>query len=105
MPGAVSVHRPPAIIGIDEFQPAIPWQVALPQSSPPLHRPHSECDKVFLPVENFAANGEQSLICLSHPRGQPHSDRYSCIAWSRASASGEKITGRGLKRTFGRVSS
>src|SRR5580704_19238876 len=79
MPGAVSVHRPPAIIGIDEFQPAIPWQVVLPQSSPPLHRPHSECDKVFLPVENFAANGEQSLICLSHPRGQPQNTLRTCL--------------------------
>ncbi len=35
----------------------IPWPVALPQSPPPpLHRPHSECDRVILPVENFAAN-------------------------------------------------
>jgi hypothetical protein len=50
-------------------QPAIPWQVALPQSLPPLHRPRSECDKVILPVENFVANGEQTLNYLSHPRG------------------------------------
>jgi transposase InsO family protein len=28
----------PALIGRDEFQPAIPWQVALQQSLPPLHR-------------------------------------------------------------------
>jgi hypothetical protein len=27
---------------------------------------------VVLPVEKFAANGELSLNCLSHPRGQPH---------------------------------
>ena len=32
----------PALIGIDEFQPVIPWRVALPQSSPLLHRPSSE---------------------------------------------------------------
>jgi hypothetical protein len=48
----------PALIGVDEFQPVIPWRVALPQSSLPLHRPRSECDKVVLPVENIAANGE-----------------------------------------------
>src|SRR5580658_5500481 len=35
-------------------------------------RPRSECVKVVLPVEKFAANGELSLNCLSHPRGQPH---------------------------------
>ena len=53
------------------LQPAIPWQVALPQSQPPLHRPGSECAKVVLPVENFAANGEHGLNCLCQPRGQP----------------------------------
>jgi hypothetical protein len=29
----------PALIGLDEFQPVIPWQVALQQSQPLLHRP------------------------------------------------------------------
>src|ERR1017187_7176511 len=58
------------------LQPAIPWQVALPQSLPPLHRPGSECAKVVLPVENFAANGEHGLNCLCQPRGQP---QYSSI--------------------------
>jgi hypothetical protein len=28
----------PALIGLDEFQSAIPWQVALQQSLPPLNR-------------------------------------------------------------------
>jgi hypothetical protein len=46
------------LIGVDEFQPDIPWRVALQQSPPPLHRPASGCDKVVLPVEIFAANGE-----------------------------------------------
>jgi transposase InsO family protein len=55
----------------DESQPAIPWQVALPQSPPPLHRPGSECVTVILPVERFTANGEQCLIRLSHPMGPP----------------------------------
>ena len=62
----------PALIGVDEFQPAIPRRVDLHQSPPPLHRPASECDKVVLPVEKFTANGEQSLNRLSQPRGQPH---------------------------------
>jgi hypothetical protein len=53
------------------LQPAIPWQVALPQGLPPLHRPGSECAKVVLSVENFAANGEHGLNCLCQPRGQP----------------------------------
>jgi hypothetical protein len=48
----------PALIGVDEFQPVIPRWDALQQRPPPLHRPRSECDKVVLPVEKFAANGE-----------------------------------------------
>src|SRR5271168_4576511 len=58
------------------LQPAIPWQVALPQSPPPLHRPGSDCATVVLPVENFAANGEQSLNRLSQPRGQPQRNSW-----------------------------
>jgi hypothetical protein len=61
----------PALIRVDEFQPVNPWRVALPQSSLLLHRPRSECIKVVLPVENFAAN------YLSHPRGQPHPWPYN----------------------------
>jgi hypothetical protein len=71
IPGVGIAGPLPALIGVDEFQPAIPWRVALPQSPPPLHRPGSECDKVILPVEVFAANDEPSLNCLSQPRGQP----------------------------------
>ena len=55
--GALFVATP-ALIGTMSFQLAIPWRVALPQSPPPLHQPASECDKVVLPVEIFAANGE-----------------------------------------------
>ncbi|MGC8551060.1 MAG: hypothetical protein ACP5M4_15365, partial [Acidobacteriaceae bacterium] len=51
----------PALIGVDEFQPVIPQRDALQQRPPPLHRPCSECDKVVLPIEIFAANGEKSL--------------------------------------------
>ena len=53
------------------LQSVIPWQVALPQGLPPLHRPGSECAKVVLPVENFAANSQHGLNCLCQPRGQP----------------------------------
>jgi hypothetical protein len=67
----------PALIGVDEFQPVIPWRVDLHQSPPSLHRPGSECATVILPVEVFAANGEQSLNRLSQPRGQPHFDHHS----------------------------
>jgi hypothetical protein len=35
-----SIYPPlPAIIGVDEFQPTIPWRDALQQRPPPLHRP------------------------------------------------------------------
>jgi hypothetical protein len=47
----------PALIGIDEFQPAIPWRVGLHQSLPPLHRPASECDKLSLPVNQHWEDG------------------------------------------------
>jgi hypothetical protein len=76
-PGAASVPTPGAH-RLDEFQPVIPWRVALPQSPPPLHRPASECDKVVSPVENFAANGEHGLNCLSQPRGQPQYPPLHC---------------------------
>ena len=60
------------LIGTDESQPAIPWRVGLHQSPPPLHRLSSECCTVVLPVERFAANGEQCLNWLCQPRGQAH---------------------------------
>jgi len=56
--GSIIYPPLPALIGVNEFQPAIPQRVALPQSSPLLHRLRSECDKVVLPVEKSAANGE-----------------------------------------------
>jgi hypothetical protein len=36
--GAIPLDRPP-LIETMSFQPAIPWQVALPQSLLPLHQP------------------------------------------------------------------
>jgi putative transposase len=61
----------PALIGSDESQPIIPGRVGLHRSPLPLHRLRSECCTVVLPVEQFAANGEQCLIRLSQPRGPP----------------------------------
>jgi hypothetical protein len=66
------LRLPPALIGIDEFQLAIPWRVGLHQSPLPLHQPGAACSKLALPVEHFSANGKLSLNCLSHPRGQAH---------------------------------
>jgi len=60
----------PALIGHDEFQLAIPWRDALQQGPPPLHQPGPVCSKLDSLVEHFAANGTQSLNCLSHPTGQ-----------------------------------
>jgi len=77
---------PPALIGVDEFQPVIPRRVALQQSPPPLRRPRSECDKVILPVETLAANGEPCLIWLSQPRGQPHSSLTRSVSQHRRDA-------------------
>jgi hypothetical protein len=38
-----------ALIGIDEFQLAIPWRVGLHQSPPSLHQPHTfSCKRVKL---------------------------------------------------------
>jgi len=72
-----SLCLPPALIGCDEFPLAIPWRVGLHQSPPPLHQPGTACSKLGSPVEDFAANGELSLNCLSHPRGQAHGDTLS----------------------------
>jgi hypothetical protein len=60
-----------ALIDRDESQPVIPWQIALPQSLPPLHRMRLECSTEDLPVEHFAANGNLGINCLSQPREQP----------------------------------
>jgi hypothetical protein len=61
---------PPALIGLDEFQLAIPWRGGLHQSPPPLHQPGPVCGKLGSLVEDFSANGKVSLNWLSHPRGQ-----------------------------------
>jgi len=75
-PGQMS-QPAPALIGLDEFQLAIPWRDALQQSPPLLHQPGATCRTLGLPVQDFSANGQVSLNWLSHPRGQaqkPHSE-------------------------------
>jgi hypothetical protein len=47
----------PALIGIDEFQPAIRWLVALQQCPPPLRQPATECENLTLPVNQHWDNG------------------------------------------------
>src|SRR6266568_9661034 len=72
--GSRSCACPPALIGLDEFQLAIPRRVALQQGPPPLHQPGVACSTLGLPVEHFSSNGKPSLNWLSHPRGQVQSD-------------------------------
>ena len=59
----------PGLIGTMIFQLAIPRQVALPQSLPPLHQPRHILQELVQAV--IAANGKPSLNSVSHPRGQP----------------------------------
>jgi hypothetical protein len=47
------------------FQLAIPWQVALQHCLPPLHQLDSFCSKVYWPVDEFSANGD-NLNFVSH---------------------------------------
>ncbi len=52
------------------FQLAIPWRVALPQSSPPLHQPGASMNERAAASQQKPANGQLCLNYLSHPRGQ-----------------------------------
>ena len=56
----------------DEFQPAIPWQVALQQSLPPLRRPRTILQNQTSPYNAFSANGNSPLNSVSHPKGALH---------------------------------
>jgi hypothetical protein len=71
--GSRSSSLPPALIGLDEFQLAIPWRGGLHQSPPPLHQPRPVCCKLASLVEPISANGKVSLNWSSHPRGQAQS--------------------------------
>jgi len=59
----------PVLIGLDEFQPAIPWQVALQQSLPPLSRPRTILQNKTSPYNDLSANGDNSLNSVSQHKG------------------------------------
>ena len=59
----------PVLIGLDEFQPAIPWQVALQQSLPPLRRPRTILQNKTSPYNDLSANGNNPLNPVSQHKG------------------------------------
>jgi hypothetical protein len=65
----------PVLIGRDEFQPAIPWQVALQQSLPPLRRPRTILQNETSPYNDLSANGDIPLNSVSHLKGALHKRR------------------------------
>ena len=62
----------PVLIGIDEYQPAIPCQVALQQSLPPLPRPRTILQNKTSPYNDLSANGNSPLNSVSHHKGSLH---------------------------------
>lgn len=62
----------PVLIGLDEFQPAIPWQVALQQSLPPLRRPRTILQNKTSPYNDLSANGNNPLNSVSQHKGALH---------------------------------
>jgi hypothetical protein len=62
----------PVLIGLDEFQPAIPWQVALQQSLPPLRRPCTILQNTTSPYNDLSANGNNPLNSVSQHKGALH---------------------------------
>lgn len=62
---------PHRIIVFDEFQPGIPWRVALQQSSPLLSRMRRFCLTNETQRYKISANGEQCSFPVSRPRGSP----------------------------------
>jgi hypothetical protein len=59
----------PVLIGLDEFQPAIPRQVALQQSLPPLRRPRTILQNKTSPYNDLSANGNNPLNSVSQYKG------------------------------------
>src|SRR5262245_44073837 len=53
-------------------EPAIPWQVALQQSLPPLRRPRPILQNPIPPYNDFPANGDNPLNSVSQPKGSLH---------------------------------
>src|SRR5215471_10427499 len=75
----------PVLIGLDEFQPAIPWQVALQQSLPPLRRPRAILQNQTSPYNDFSANGDNPLNSVSQPKGAVHTFALPRVARSHSS--------------------
>src|SRR6266852_2880842 len=71
----------PGLIVWMSLPPAIPWQVALPQSLPPLRRVTMSMRYSGLSVQIFSSNGKQCLNCLCQPRGQAQS-HPACLTLS-----------------------
>ena len=59
----------PVLIGLDEFRPAIPRQVALQQSLPPLRRPRTILQNKTSPYNDLSANGNNPLNSVSQHKG------------------------------------
>src|SRR6201987_2030407 len=68
----------PVLIGLDEFQPAIPWQVALQQSLLPLRRPRAILQNQTSPYNDFSSNGDNPLNSVSQPKGAVHAAPFPC---------------------------
>ena len=63
----------PVLIGLDEFQPAIPWQVTLQQSLPPLRGPCTILQNTTSPYNDLSTNGNNPLNSVSQHKGALHS--------------------------------
>jgi hypothetical protein len=74
----------PVLIGLDEFQPAIPRQVALQQSLPPLRRPRTILQNKTPPYNDLSATGNNPLNSVSHHKGSLHpSPAHLCTSLPR----------------------
>ena len=68
----------PVLIGLDEFQPAIPSQVPLQQSLPPLRRPRTILQNKTSPYNDLSANGHNPLNSVSQPKGALQTAPFPC---------------------------
>ena len=66
---AKGCRRSPHSSAAMSFQSAIPRQVALQQSLPPLRRLENDSQQPMLPYNDFAANGNNPLNSVSQPKG------------------------------------
>src|ERR1700747_1653208 len=76
----------PVLIGLDEFQPAIPRQVALQQSLPPLRRPRTILQNKTSPYNDLSANGNTPLNFVSQPKGVLQYIPLPLVLWNQGFA-------------------